>query len=318
MKEVTRVKYVMKKFLIDKKSINEFYINEEERRQIKSGRVASLRVLLDSGGHFDSPFVCNLWKGKWRVVDANHRAEAIADELDKNPDFKIEVWIAEYKSDDSKTIDEVREFERKIYSKWNSGMQESGTDYLQQHFKVIPLGEQMLKLLPVRVYGDSKHYKMKTLIGSYLMAKKQGKFVGGYDKGGESIVKDFSEIESEDIRTIRAWYNDMTEIFGQFTHTNPFYKTTATVIFWRIWYDNRTNVPRQKFIELMKNVFTKNPSQWDQYTKSGSRVTQQIFYGVALDTLNRISTKYKFLSDSDILAKSSNKQVQEIEDMIGE
>ena len=136
------MKYVMKKIDINKNKLNKFFIYEEERRKIRMGKVASLRVnfkkedSLDK--HFDSPMVVNYKEatGKWNIIDGNHRYEAIKQRIDEEESFSITVWIAEYKELN-------RDDERKIYSKWNKGTPESATDYLKYHFKKIELGERM-------------------------------------------------------------------------------------------------------------------------------------------------------------------------------
>jgi len=299
---MNRPKYVMRRIVIDRKSIKEFVVNEEERRQIKLGKVASLRVLLERGEHFDSPLVCN-WrddKSKWIVIDGNHRIEAIREAITKDADFQVEVWVAEYKNLSTKDEKSIRIIEREIYTTWNSGTPESSVDYLQQHFKIIPSGNLMLKILPVSIYGSEKLMPILRLVGGYINAKKQKRFNGSYGNGGKKAVEDFQKIEMEDIKIIRAFYLDMAQIFGEYTKGNIWYKPKPMNVFMRIWYDNK-QIPRNYLLKVFKQVFLDRAIDWENNLRSNGRDSTNLFYDMAIVTLNSKSDKYKFLKDKDIL-----------------
>lgn len=297
--KMNKPKYVMRRIVINKKSTKDFLVNEEERRLIKLGKVASLRVLIEKGEHFDSPLVCN-WredKQKWIIIDGNHRFEAIKEALTKNPDFSVEVWVAEYKNLSTKDEETIRENERNIYTTWNSGTPESAIDYLQQHFKTIPNGKFMLKLLPVSVYGSELLLPISRLFGSYVNAKKQGRFNGAYGNGGKSLVKDMISIEMSDIKVIRAFYLDMCYIFGDYRKGMLFYKSNALSVLMRIWYDNRS-IPRDTFLRLFKTTFSERVMEWENMLRSNGREATNLFYRSAIATLNSKS-KHHFISDMD-------------------
>lgn len=313
---MNKPKYIMRRIVIDKKSIKDFLVNEEERRQIKLGRVASLRILLEKGEHFDSPLVCN-WredKKKWTIIDGNHRLEAMKECIVKNPDFEVEVWVAEYNNLSQKDILTIREQEREIYSTWNKGNPETATDYLQQHFKTIPTGELMLKLLPVSVYGSEKLLPITKLVGNYATCKKQNKFNGSYGNGGEKCVSDFMKIESSDIKLIRAFYLDMIEVFGEYRKGMLFYKGNGIAVLMRIWYDNRMRMPREALIRLFKTTFAQRMFEWENLLRSTGREGTNMLYRSAILNLNDKSSKYQFLSDLDIMKTKGKQPLFSLED----
>ena len=295
-----RPEYVMKKIVIDKQSIRKFDVNEEERRRIRSGQVKKLVQLMKEGKHFESPFVVNLRNnGKWRVIDGNHRLEAISQILDEDPAFKIEIEFAEYNVDE-RGEKAIRNVEREIFSLWNKGLRESADDFLKQHFKTIPYGELMLERLPVDLTKTSKKIPIKLLIGSHVMAKNQTAFTGGYAKTGEETVADFINIVPEDIRTMRAWYVDMVEVFGEYKDNPIWYKATPLFALYRIWFDNTRSVPRATMIRQFRKAFAKNTAFWINFIKSGTRDSCIIFYTNAINNLNRINgTHYR--DDREIL-----------------
>ena len=304
MQEVIKPKHRKVKFMVDAKSIKKFYINEEERRQIKTGKVKSLISSLKKGDHFESDIVINKMNGSLRVIDGNHRIEAIRDILESNPKFRIEVWLAKYENlsevQESKVrTEKIREREREIYSTWNKGTPETTTDYIQQYFKTIPYGEQILRQLPVAVYKTDKKMSLKMFVGNHIDAKLQRSFAGMWGVGGEKSVESLREITPEDITMLKAFYSDMVEIFGEYYDRHPFYRTSAISSFYRIWYDNKS-IPQDRFIRAFKEIFAKRPHEWEQLSASAGRNAATFFYKMSLDRLNEYRKKIHFKSDAEI------------------
>jgi len=299
-------KYVGKMFDVDKQSIKDFFIYTEERRKIRMGKVKGMVSQFNNKDsklrHFDSPIVINQVGEKLKVIDGNHRVEAIKEQLKRCKDFSIRVWMAVYK-------DLTRDQERMIYSKWNKGTPETATDYLKYHFKTIKNGQKMLDELPVTIYGSDKKMAIKSLVGCHITAKKSGKFKGGYAVGGEQTVSDFREIEHEDIVQIKGFYNDMVEIFGHFFKGSPHYRTTPIGSFYKIWYDNK-NIPIEKFIAAMKEVFTFRWAEWNDLSAIGGRSACQHFYRIAIDRLKDTKKRLGFMSDIDIIELEKSNSIK--------
>jgi len=290
------MKYVMKKVDINKDTLSNFFIYEEERRKIRVGKVASLRVNFKKANslekHFDSPMVVNYKEAtnKWNIIDGNHRYEAIKQRIEEDDDFSITVWIAEYKELD-------RDEERRIYTKWNKGTPESATDFLKYHFKKIELADRLLRELPVSIYGGEKTMGIKNFIGSFLIAKKP-KFTGSYSAGGEKTFNDINAITSQDIREMKAWYSEHKDIFGEYYKGNPWYMTTPLAAFFRIWMDNK-EIPMEKYDRIMKIVFTNRLNVWLPMMKASGRDASKLFYLSALDALNNSRKTVNWKSDID-------------------
>jgi len=164
-------KYVMRKILIDKESLKDFLVDENNRRKIRKGKVASLLTSLRARNHFNAPFVVSEKNGKYKILDANHRYEALRLLITQDENFSIGVWCAVYR-------DLTEEQERQIYNIWNIGVPQSATDFLKAYWKTLPLRKEILELLPVAVYGERFKLGVKLLIGSHINAKKQKEFEG--------------------------------------------------------------------------------------------------------------------------------------------
>lgn len=281
--------YIMKRILIDKFSIKNFIIDDEGRRRVRTGKVKEILSELNEGTHFSSPVVVNEKSiDRFNLIDGNHRIESIKLKLGTDKEFKIYVWVAVYRN-------LSKEEERVVYRLWNLGVTQSSTDFLKAYWKTIPCGEEMLKKLPVTIYGDKNHINVKLLVGSFINAKKQRKFEGGYGAGKEKAVSDFCEVDSGDISEIKEFTGFMKETFGSYAPESLFYKSTPLSAFMRIWYDNREN---KKLIRIFKKEFASKVSLWEQNGKSGGREACILFYDIAMTNLKK---KYNVLSDEDLV-----------------
>jgi len=292
------VKYVMRPMEINKDNIHKFWVNEEERRKLRVGKMKSILAGLSRGNHFRTPFIVNEKSDKLRIIDGNHRFEAIKEMLSRDENFCIRVWLATYKNMD-------RSKERKEYHINNIGTPENATDFLQQHFKTLPFNKEMLSLLPASLYGTAKQMKIKDLMGNHLLAKKGNKFLGGYSFGGERTVADFKTVTMEDVKTVKAWYLDMKEIFGDYIKGSPYYRTTPASVFYRIWYDNR-NINRSKFIKAFRKTVLDRWSLYNEETKHGGMSASASFYRHLLSDLQDKNRRLEFKSDLDLIEERKN------------
>lgn len=277
--------YESKRLILDKDTIKIFKINPKDRRMIRQGKVREISNSIVSGNHFSSPFVINDKNGIYKIIDANHRYEAIVFIIKSDPDFKIEVNLAIYKN---LSEDE----ERKVYRTWNIGTTQSSNDFLKAYFSSIPLNNEITKRLPVNIYGDATHLTARNFVGCQIDAKKNQEFKGSYSAGRELTVYDFNNLTLTDISLLEDFYDFMVKTFGAYHKktNNQFYQTTPLSVFYRIWYDNR-HIPQIRMIQLFQKVFGKDAKSWEGYTKSGGRSASVTFYAIALTTLIKQSGK---------------------------
>jgi hypothetical protein len=314
---ILKAQYSAEKFDIDKSSIKNFYLYEDERRQLRTGKVASIRSQFGNGDklskHFDSPLVVNKKDNEkfFRVIDGNHRIEAIKQKLEKDNTFSIEVRLFIYKN-------LTRDEEREIYSKWQKGIPQSATDYLACYVKTIPLMDKMLETLPVSLYKTPKKISIKVLMGCHIKAKKQRNFDGGYACNGEQTVADFKEITSEDIKIVKAFLKDYEQVFGEYMKGNIWYCGGPMFALYRIWYDNKQFMPNNKLISIWKKALLPNRYVWNGIITSSTRESTKAIYVYMLDALNASQTRihwksYKEIIPNEITATDVEEEVIEEE-----
>lgn len=269
------LKYVMKKELINSSNISKFVIDQKGRRKIRTANVKKLTKLMNGAKHFSSPFVVNFIQNKYKLIDGNHRKEAIEQCLLDNPKFEIYVWVAVYSE-----LDE--EQEREVYADWNSGTTQSATDFLKSNWEAIPFGKKILAELPVSIYPNTKTLSVKNLVGCQICAKRHNYFEGGYSAGRDQILIDFDNITLEDIELLKEFSEFMENCFGMFNKkTNSlFYGTTPLSVFYRIWFDNK-HLKAGKLEKAFKQVFKMSSWSGDNSpAKAGGIQASKNFYAI--------------------------------------
>jgi len=152
--ERINVGYTIESITLNKETIKKLRIMTD-RRKITSAHVNHLLGILKEGTHFDSPFVVNLLteKNVRKVIDGNHRFEAVKEWIAENEDNSINVVFCTYK-------DLSVHQEREVYTKWNSGRKQSSDDFIQLYAKTIPMLQAIkdgdnyrIGDVPVKIYS---------------------------------------------------------------------------------------------------------------------------------------------------------------------
>ena len=290
-----QIKYIMKKELINSSNISKFVINARDRRDIRNGVVNDLVEILQAGEHFSSPFVINEINDKNRVIDGNHRLEAIKKCILADNKFEIVIWMAVYRE---LNLEE----EREVFTLWNKGKTQSSTDFLKMHFQTLPLGAEMLRRLPVTIYGDNNNLQIKNLVGCQIDAKKHKKFTGSYSGGKEETVADFQALTPEDVDLVEEFVKFMKSAFGVFSKSNKqFYGTTPMSVFYQIWFNNKDVVKDSIMENAFKKIFANDAVRWLDWTKSGGRSASQTFYKIAVPALNSYRSTVTFRTDEEAI-----------------
>ena len=278
MNKKPTLEYVMRKVTIDVTQKDLFSADEKQRRMIRKGSVRGIVQALKTGQHFNSPFVINHVNGVRKLIDGNHRWEAILELLEYDPEFSMDIWFAEYK-------DLSHEEERDVFSLWNIGTKQSSDDFLKIYWDTIPKGKEILDRIPASIYNSKTKIKAKNIVGNHIAAKKGKRFAGGYSGNSLKAVRDFKDITSDDISIMSAYMKDMEQIFGAFNSTNIFWKGTPQSAFYRIWYDNR-DIPPTKMIRAFKKTFLGvNQFIFETAGKSGGIEASKAFYNLAMQQL---------------------------------
>lgn len=228
---VLKKSYVSSLGVIDSKNINKFEVLAD-RRMIRNSQVKKILKTLKKGGHFESPIVVNEKGKKWRIIDGNHRIEAMKGFFIKFPEKKIEVNFAVYRD-----LSEIEE--RDVFRIWNVGMKQTPDDFLQVHASEVPILEKMETDFPVKIsrYTVPNAIKISTLLKAYLGCKKLQQPTS-YTVSGERFIACAKEMDSKDYKWLKRFVENMRVKVGLPDKTNPWFRAGLLAPVMRIVYDN--------------------------------------------------------------------------------
>jgi len=298
-------RFTMKKILIDKSSINEFYIDANERRMIRNGQVKAIANHLRSGGHYSSPLVVNKIRELMKMVDGNHRFEAIKMLLDEDPSFSINTWVAVYSELNDRQ-------EKEVYREWNVGVKQSATDFLKAHWNTIPMRNRLLKELPVSIYGDKKHLPIKAYVGNQIVAKRgREHFEGGYSGGIYQVVGDFQQLTPEDVDNLKEFSKFMEKVLGKYeSKIVKFYTTTAIAASYQIWYDNKDDIDEDTMLKCFQKAFNKDDDLLVSASKGGGVTAAKSFYYDIIRRLNILYKRIQFKTSEEVFDEKQKKKAE--------
>jgi len=224
-----------------------FFSTLVNRRKIMPSVVKSLYRGMLNGEHFESPLVVNVVNGEKRLIDGNHRWEAMRQFLIINNKKSIEITIHFY---EDLSISE----EKAAYSKWNKGRKQSTNDVIKQYEDDIPALLLLKKNspIPITVYGGVGSLSFYKIISSYLAAKAKT-WGGGYSENAFTFVEHATELGHSAVAEIRAFLTDFKGAFGPIKN-NPWARTTPLVVLMKLWYDNHQKMTPVTFQRQMKRL----------------------------------------------------------------
>lgn len=148
MEKLIESGYEMVEEGITKENLGNFEIFDD-RRKIRQTQVQSLLASLRAGKHFETPMVINRIGRKNKIIDGNHRYEALGLFFAESPDVTVMMNMAIYKN---LTPAE----ERQVYTIWSLGIKQNIDDLLSLRKEEIPIYKYLLKHeFPVCIYRTS-------------------------------------------------------------------------------------------------------------------------------------------------------------------
>lgn len=234
------------------------------RRNISQGVVGGIFENLMAGKHFDSSFVVNQRNGKFRLIDGNHRYEAIEKYLGANPDNRVEVLLHIYEKLDD-------DAEKSLYTMYNLGRKQSTNDFIQQYKEEIPIwkhiNDQTKFPVKVTVYGGIGSISFYKLVGAYLAALKP-RFQGGYIGRPLDFVYNTKNLGHSDINLMGQFMKEFMQAFGPIRN-NVWLKTTPLNAVMRIWVDNRDHIRPDVMASLFRKKLANDAAAVDLSKASG-------------------------------------------------
>jgi len=224
------------------------------RRDIRGHQVKRILRALENGDHFEAPFVANKLNGKYRLIDGNHRLEAIRRFLAEDGNRAVEVEVKYYE-------DLSEEEERQRFKQWNAGLRQTTNDYLRQYWEEIPIFKHMAKEagFPVQIGVQWSVHQMEArlLLSAYFSVRRPAEtaYSGPATYNGEVFVAEAKKLKQKtDVTVLRAFLLDYIQIFGQPDKKALAYRTTVFCPLADIWMRNYAVVPSQVLLRKLEAI----------------------------------------------------------------
>lgn len=238
-----RVEYKIIPFKINVKNIVQFNCMEN-RRAIRDAQVSRIHGVLLRDENFDSPIVVNKVAGVYRVIDGNHRIEAIKrfyglNNVNKSKIIEVNLAVYENLSDEE---------EKQVYEKWSVGIPQSVDDKLNIHKEDIALWKNIQKDFPCRVsfYSNEKSITLRKLVNLLFIVrainensqdKNEDEFIPS-GLGRRDIVGFAKSILYDDYVKLKRFIIFFQDVFGLIEDSNIYTKPSLFFPVAHIYYKN--------------------------------------------------------------------------------
>ena len=214
----------------------------ENRRNIRHTQVESILASLKAGKHFDSPMVVNKVNGKYRIIDGNHRYEALRMYLSTSK-TKVTVRLAVYSH-----LTEKQEAE--MYIRWNGGIKQTIDDLLQLRKTEIPIYKILQdENFPVAIYRSttSNSVQLAVIIKMLYCSLNTEEIFSPHMPHRTSIVDIAKGYDESDAAMVIQFFSVFREAIGDFRN-NKFLRSVFCVPLFNVYMLN-TWFKREELVE---------------------------------------------------------------------
>lgn len=269
--------YRLGKLVITKDNIKDFEFSKD-RRKIRLYEVSQLESNILQGKHFESILVVNKRDGKLRIIDGNHRIEAIENVIEKKKDTKIEVKLAIYEN-----LDDAEE--KETFKLWNIGTKQTNDDFIHTWRNYIPIYKMIKRKFPVSVttYSSPNALKFTRLVAAYVKKTQTG-WLGGYKK--EDLVAEVSKLGKSDYENLYRFVEGFIQVFGKPDQKNVYSKTGLFSVIMRIYFRNIDSI---KEVDIWNDMqrYILGDSELMLFSKMMGREAQIKLNKIVLELLNQ-------------------------------
>ena len=255
MSETIKKGYEIETMVVTKSNMDKFEVMEH-RRQIGEYHVRNILAALGTGKNSMGVIIVNKKQNRIRLIDGNHRIEALRRFLNRRSQekTKVEMTLKVYRD-----LDE--EEERKVYTLEATRKNESHEDRLNMYKDTImfwKLVSNPLKGFPceVTIYGSKKSIKLRTLLNA-LYSTESSPEKGGYNPiylKKNNMVEFAQEMNFEDFRLMKEFMAFFKDTFGRVEPSNIHVKTQFFMPLFDIYIRNRQQKDSRTFQERFRKI----------------------------------------------------------------
>lgn len=239
---------------VDKDNLECFKI-VNYRREIRKSALTRLTNSLVSDGSFKNPIHVNKVGEYYRVVDGNHRIEAVRRylELNGNNEVKLRVAIHEGLSPQQ---------EKTLYDELAKTVSQTLSDYLKIHFDEVPFFQWVDNGMstesfpvPVSIYSSRLAISYANLLSLW---EARNKNLYGGKLGKEESLDYAKSLTKNDYEGMKAFLKAYTKLFGVPASQNPYYSTHVMWILMSIYFRNCDMIGSEKIFSMLKGKLFNN------------------------------------------------------------
>lgn len=257
--KVAGLQYGTKRIIIDVKDIS-LFARLANPRPLRESQVAYLKRVLGNGGSLKTPIVVNdVGTGghHYRVVDGNHRLEAIKQLLESRPDLRFEAEFCIYNH-----LSEKQEAE--LFEAVNRAVKVTPLDMFTVRQKEYPIVALLQQGFPTYIGMTNttvkKGFRILTFLRAYAF-RLNPIVTGGTWKDADRTWTEIKSLGEKDYESMKEFAEDFIEAFGEPGSMNPFSKISPLFSLMKIYYWNlhEKALDRDEIVDRWKQKVANDP-----------------------------------------------------------
>ena len=263
-KEHIKKPYVQKTATLTKRNINQF-IRPEWHREFRTQHMNTIKNAMKRGEHPSENITVNQITGLRthnRILNGNHRIEAIKQIFQDHPNFSIEITLTIY-------TNLTKEEEILVYEKINNTRRETGLDKIKANLIGAEIYEYIEKRFPCRVLfrnmsqSDRNSISAGTLLSSYI--NRNTKRVGG---GALTMLKLIQTLKKQDYERMFNFVTFFKRVCGEPSKQNLYSSYNVFSVLAKIYYTLvGVDITEKEYELKLKNIIMRYTSQIAIYNK---------------------------------------------------
>jgi len=287
VKETVKRPYVHKALIINKQNISKF-LRPEWHREFRERHVQTLTKSMMQGVHPSETITVNeLYNGKMRILNGNHRIQAIKNIIANNPKFNIEITLTVYYN-----LNKEKEIE--IYEKVNDTRRENAVDKLKAHLSGSRIYNMIEKNFPSKIVyrniskGERNVIRATLLFPSYIHRNSKA-----ISSASTCLIKRIKLLTEKDYDRISSFVSTFKDIVGEPSSENMFCKYNMFSVMAKIYYTNvGITLTRKEYVDRMKKIISTNTSDILMMNSGGIDKQQMLFKFI----INKIKCRKKLIN----------------------
>ena len=254
-----RKPYIQKVVTLNRRTIKQ-YIRPEWHREFRNNHISTIRNAMLKGEHPSESITINevftsriTHASQKRILNGNHRIQAVREIIKEHPDFSIELTVSIY-------YNLTKEEEIKVYEKVNNTRKESMLDKLKAHL----VGTDVLKMVeqkfPFRVLfrslgrSDRNAITATTLFSAYIY-RNEAKVAGGI----KTILPAISTLGKDDYNRIFKFATFFKKVCGEPSKQNLYSSYNVYSVLGKIYYTLAgTEITEAEYETKLRKIIVRN------------------------------------------------------------